>query len=156
MAAGIAAVAFTMGWLVHPVRPSSPAQDRTPPIATHQDTQTSSDESPEVVQATEPEGEFVRQPGDGRFYPDSSPPVVAVARVRVGSGRNGAAGPNINEPWHKEQPPRLTEYQQALLERHGYQVNQHRRIITATMADGRRVALPVEQVQVRYTGNNPL
>jgi hypothetical protein len=50
----------------------------------------------------------------------------------------------------------LSEHQQALLERCGYQVDQHRRIITATLADGRRVTLPVDQVQVRFTGNNPL
>ena len=113
------------------------------------------------MEATEPEGEFVRQPAEGRFYPDPEPAVVAVARVRVGSGSDIAdvpilAVPNPNAQWLRNQPPRLTEHQQALLERRGYQVDQHRRIITATLGDGRRVTVPVDQVQVRYTGNNPL
>ena len=38
----------------------------------------------------------------------------------------------------------------------GYQVDQRRRFITTTLADGRRVTVPIDQVQIRYTGNNPL
>jgi hypothetical protein len=165
IAAGIAAVSFTMGSLVHPARPPSPVQDATPPaphvIATHQDDSIPPNESRKVVEAAEPLGEFLRPPDKDRFQPDSRQGIVAVARVRVGFDREGAevpilGGPTINEQWLRDQPPRLSEHQQALLERCGYQVDQHRRIITATLADGRRVTLPVDQVQVRFTGNNPL
>ncbi len=140
-------------------------QDRTTPtapvIATHQDASTPLAQKPEMADPAEPVGEFVRQPDKNRFHPNSSEGVVASgARAsRLGSGSAEVpilAGPNVNEQWLRNQPPRLNEYQQALLERHGYQVNQHRRIIIATLADGRRVTLPIDQVQVRYTGNNPL
>jgi hypothetical protein len=86
---------------------------------------------------------------------------VAVARLRIGSEGESAevpilAGPGIDEAWLRDQPPPVTEYGQALWQRHGYQVDQRRRIITATLADGRRVTVPVDQVQISYTGNDPL
>jgi hypothetical protein len=29
-------------------------------------------------------------------------------------------------------------------------------LISATLRDGRRVTVPIDQVQIRYTGNDPL
>ncbi len=165
VAAGIAAISFAMGWIVHPARPSALALEPTTPvvpaIAIHQETPTTSVESPEIADASQPEGEFVRQPEPNWSRPDPIEDVVTVASVRVGYGSDNVevpilAGPNVNEEWLRDQPPRLDEYQRAVLERQGYQVDQHRRIITATLADGRRVTLPFDQVQLRYTGNNPL
>jgi hypothetical protein len=66
------------------------------------------------------------------------------------------AGPGINTEWLKNQPPPVSEHGQAVLQQHGYQVDQRRRLISATLRDGRRVTVPIDQVQIRYTGNNPL
>ena len=87
--------------------------------------------------------------------------VRAVAHLHFGAKTNGAdvpilAGPGIDEQWLKNQPPPVNEYVQVALEREGYQVNQRRRFLTTVLADGRRVAVPVDQVRIRFTGNDPL
>jgi hypothetical protein len=87
--------------------------------------------------------------------------IVAVARLRIGTDGETAevpilAGPGIDEEWLKGQPPPLTEYAQALWQGRGYEVDQRRRIITTTLADGRLVTVPIDQVEFHYTGNNPL
>ncbi len=87
--------------------------------------------------------------------------IRAVASLHIGTKAAGAdvpilAGPGINEQWLKNQPPPVTEYEQVALKRQGYQVDQRRQFFTAVLADGRRVAVPVDQVQIRYTGNDPL
>jgi hypothetical protein len=84
-----------------------------------------------------------------------------VGRLRLGTPEAGAevpilAGPGIDAQWLANQPPPVTEYGQAVLQRHGYQVDQSRRFIPAVLTDGRPVAVPVDMVQIRYTGNNPL
>ena len=65
------------------------------------------------------------------------------------------AGPGINEQWLRNQPPPVTEHGQVALQRQGYQVDQRRQLITTTLPDGRRVTVPIDQVQIRYTGNQP-
>jgi hypothetical protein len=87
--------------------------------------------------------------------------VTMVAQLRVGSADAKSslpilAGPGINTEWLKNQPPPVSEHGQAVLQQHGYQVDQRRRLISATLGDGRRVTVPIDQVQIRYTGNNPL
>jgi hypothetical protein len=52
--------------------------------------------------------------------------------------------------------PPITEHQQALLAQRGYQVDRRRSLVTATRSDGRRVTMPVEQIRLRYQGNEPL
>jgi hypothetical protein len=162
MAAGIAAVAFAMGWLVHPAQPSSSVQNgitSTPPlIATHEENAPKTPvASPEILEPSEPAGEFASPPLKPRFVQDPRESVVTVAHLRVGNAEVPVlAGPRIDEEWIRNQPPALNEYQRALLERHGYQVDSHRQIIKAALPDGRRVTVPIDQIQVRYAGNNPL
>lgn len=89
------------------------------------------------------------------------PPVVTVGRVQIGTNEGAPrvpilAGPGIDEDWLRNQPPPITEHQRAMLEQQGFQVNRRRRLISARLADGRRVTVPVNQVQVRYTGIEPL
>ena len=84
-----------------------------------------------------------------------------VARLRVGSadakdcpadsGRTGNQHGVAQEPTAAGFRTRP-----GVLQQHGYQVDQRRRLISATLADGRRVTVPIDQVQIRYTGNNPL
>jgi hypothetical protein len=35
-------------------------------------------------------------------------------------------------------------------------VEQQRRFFVTVLADGRRVAIPIDHVQIQYTGNEPL
>ena len=87
--------------------------------------------------------------------------IVAVARLRIGPDGETAevpilAGPGLDEAWLRGQPPPLNEYKQALWQRRGYQVDQSRRILTTTLADGRLVTVPIDEVEFHYTGNRPL
>jgi hypothetical protein len=151
IAAGMAAAAFAMGWFAHPDR--SPTQVQHGPtspalaIATHQDTLTPRVQVQETEDPTEPAGEFVRHPEPEHFRAGPGGSVVAAPIL---------AGPGIGEQGLGDGRPRLSEHQLALLERQGYQVDQRRRIVIATLDDGRRVTLPIDQVKVRYTGNDPL
>jgi hypothetical protein len=84
-----------------------------------------------------------------------------VARVQIGPEGGGAsvpilAGPGINGDWLDAQPPPLSDYEQIALQRQGYEVDQRRRVVIGTFPDGRRVSFPVDHVQIRYTGTNPL
>ena len=81
--------------------------------------------------------------------------------MRFGSQRSSAevpilAGPGLNEEWLTRQPPPVSEHGQVVLERNGYQVDQRRQFLMAIMADGRRVAVPVDYVRIQFTGNEPL
>ena len=156
MAAGIAALAFVLGWHAHPARVVETRDAGVPPAL-------------EVVGRSNPPDALATAEGPDSTEPtqdepgpsDLVPPVRMVGRLRIGSA-DGAptvpilAGPGIDEQWVRNQPPSITEHQQALLEQQGYQIDRRRRLITARLADGRQVAVPIDQVQVRYTGIEPL
>jgi hypothetical protein len=148
IAAGMAAASFAMGWFAHPDR--SPTQIQHGPtspalaIATNQDTPAPRAQAQETEDPSEPAGEFVRYLEPDRFR--AGPGVVVPI----------LAGPGIGEHGLGDGRPRLSEHQLALLERQGYQVDQRRGIVIATLDDGRRVTLPIDQVRFRYTRNDPL
>ncbi len=164
-AAGIIAASFALGWLSHISTPREVAGP-IPPVPT----------SPTIAQAVPDSSSEPVIPAsvdppqtaafDARFAGDRSPPspgeiVQTVARLRLGPEGAGAtvpilAGPGIDGDWLKAQPAPVSEYEQVVLQRHGYQVEQQRRLLIATLADGWRVSVPIDQVQIRYTGNNPL
>ncbi len=87
--------------------------------------------------------------------------IRTVARLRIGPENAPAevpvlAGPGITAQWLAERPPPLSENGQVALERQGYQVAQRRRFVMAILPDGRRIAVPIDQVQIQYTGNEAL
>jgi hypothetical protein len=157
LAASVVAASFALGWLGHDghrgywhggdvavrsaVRETKPQDTPIPETLTS----TAGDAArPAVVEAV-----------DSRYG------VTMVAQLRVGSADAKSllpilAGPGINTEWLKNQPPPVSEHGQAVLQQHGYQVDQRRRLISATLRDGRRVTVPIDQVQIRYTGNDPL
>jgi hypothetical protein len=158
MAAGIAALSFTLGWSAH--------SDRSP--------RRGPGEPPAVTSVRQPPHTDVAETGD---LPDSiehppapirddlvpsalAPPIVTVGRLRFGPRGTGTAvpivaGPGIDEEWVRNQPSPLTEHQEAILEQHGYQVDRRRRLISTTLPDGRRITVPVDQVQLSFTGIEP-
>jgi hypothetical protein len=64
--------------------------------------------------------------------------------------------PTIDERRVNDRPPTITEHQQALLAQRGYQVDRRRGVVTGTLPDGRRVTMPIEQIRLRYQGNESL
>jgi hypothetical protein len=159
MAAGIAAISFALGWAAHPARTPLARHEPSWPLASGD-----RDPVPDVAKMDhipDPiEGPSSPMPDDSPL-PLSAPPIVTVGRVRVSPDEGAPAvpiigGSGIDEQWVRSQPPTITEHQMALLEQHGYHVDRRRRLVTATLRDGRRVTVPVDRFQVRYTGTEPL
>jgi hypothetical protein len=160
--AATVAASFVLGWVGHTWRPliapvhSSPGQ--TQPIAARQSRD--SEASP-LVDPPRPPRTSSDQRREDRMPPNLNETVREVATLLIGSDYAQAevpilAGPGINAEWVRNQPPPVSEREEIILQRLGYQVDQRRRLITTTLADGRRVTVPIDQVQIRYTGNQPL
>jgi hypothetical protein len=165
LVAGVAAASFLLGWLVHPERPSAPIAEPTRPTARAipiaQDVSEPPPGTPGVVDPSWPTDVLAGTPRDDRSTTMPGDAIVAVARLRIGDDGATAevpilAGPGIDEEWLRDQPPPLTEYAQALWQGRGYEVDQRRCILTTTLADGRLVTVPIDQVEFHYTGHNPL
>jgi len=166
MAAGILAASFAAGWMGHAARPRTAAEPTMPGPSTAILTQPAGDPQPPLVTTTVVDDSGpTRSPAqpalDDRFRNDPAERVRTVARLRIGDESAGTevpilAGPGINEEWLRQQPPPVSEHNQVVFQRHGYQVDQRRRLITTLTADGRRVTVPIDQVLIRYTGNQSL
>jgi len=166
MAAGIVVASFAIGWLGHASRPKLAVEPSTPRRATAILTQPAPDSQPRLGTATDVDGarparSAPRPARDDRFGTNPAELVRTVARLRIGDETSGTevpilAGPGITEEWLRRQPPPVSEHGQVVFQRHGYQVDQRRRLITTLTADGRRVTVPIDQVLIRYTGNQSL
>jgi hypothetical protein len=159
VAAGVAAISFALGWAAHPARTPLAGQGPPLPLASGDRAPVpgvvTTDDLPDAVEG--PSGPKL----DDSPSPLLAPPIVTVGRVRVSPTEGAPAVPiigrsGIDEQWVRSQPPTITEHQMALLEQHGYHVDRRRRLVTATLRDGRRVTVPVDRFQVRYTGTEPL
>ena len=65
-------------------------------------------------------------------------------------------GPGLDEKWLRDQPPSVPDYVRAQWERKGYQVEERRRLVSLDLEDGRRVEIPVDEVNVEFVGQRPL
>jgi hypothetical protein len=166
IAAGFAAAFFAMGWVGHEARslPNS-SQGSMVRVGTNPNPPGigSESESPnQTNNGSRPTSRLATWPTrEQQFLPTIKEVVRSVGRVHIGNESTGAdvpilAGPGITEQWLREQPPPLSVHREVALQRKGYHVDQRRRLITTILADGRRVTVPIDQVQIRYTGNNPL
>jgi hypothetical protein len=159
LAAGIAFVAFSLGWLSHGLRiregsetpMSSPASTRLSKPSTDQVAHRENRASSEIPDET------------ARSEPlERVPTVREVARLRIGNGDPASAevpiltGPAIDERWLLEQPPPFSGYGLAVWQRQGYQLDQRRRVVSVPLGDGRQAAVPIDHVQLRYVGHTPL
>jgi hypothetical protein len=156
MAAGVATVAFMLGWRAHPERAGS-SRAAAPQVLAAVGQPPTGHPAPTV----DPPPSIVDRRPDRSAPPEGTPPATVIGRLKVlpvDSARvvPVVARPMIEGPPVTDQPPPITEHQRALLEQRGYQVDRRRRLITARLADGRRVTVPVEQIQLRYTGVEPL
>jgi hypothetical protein len=160
LAAGIAIIAFSLGWLAHGFRRwegseqtlSSPTvgMSRETPIEARNHTGNDSrSDSPDLDSHSE-------------FTADRIATVREVARLRFGAGDPTApevpilTGPAFDERWLTEQPPPISEHGLAVWLRQGYQLDQRRRVVAVPLGDGRQAAVPIDQVQLRYVGHTPL
>jgi hypothetical protein len=160
--AATVAASFVLGWVGHTWRPSIPPGHSSPglthPIAARQSRDSEASPLVDPPRTPRTNSELLRE---DRLPPNPSETVREVARLLIRSDHANSevpilAGPGINAEWVRNQPPPVSEREEVILQRLGYQVDQRRRLITTTLADGRRVTVPIDQVQIRYTGNQPL
>jgi len=59
----------------------------------------------------------------------------------------------FDEQWLKSLPGAISPEARRALERNGYQVRQHRQLVPLPLEDGRRLVVPVDQVELRFVGN---
>ncbi len=156
LAAGMALAAFSAGWLGHAVRDEGAARHTVAPAP--QEQVKTDERAPARITPADAPTEPLRPGSIAGLPTERLPTVREVARLRFG-GRDGTiaevpilAGPGINPLWLMEQPPPVSEQEQALLRRQGYELDQQRRLVTVPLADGRRAAVPVDRVRVRYVG----
>jgi hypothetical protein len=168
-AAAAVALSFAIGWLSHPRAPESglggsvvaqsgPADDSITRPRQH------------LVGVIPPAwngSELARQartaslPIEDRSIPAPVEAVHTVGQIQIGPDDSGPvvpilAGPGLDGGWLQAQPPPISEYTQAVLQRRGYQIDQRRRLLSVLLSDGRRIIVPVDQVHLLYTGKNPL
>ncbi len=96
--------------------------------------------------------------------PETSP-IKQVGWLNLDDGSSGESpsrrvpilsGPGLDDRWLREQPPAVSAYDRAQLERRGYQIDERRRLVSVDLEDGRSVAIPVDEVAVEYVGQQPL
>ena len=92
-------------------------------------------------------------------------PIKQVGWINLVDGSNGESptrrvpilsGPGLDDRWLRERPPAVSDYDRAQWERRGYQIDERRRLVSVVLEDGRRVSIPVDEVEVEYVGQQPL
>jgi hypothetical protein len=159
LAAGIALVAFTLGWFGHGLKISTSGSNPMSVAAASEATRSTMD----IDKTAEPSVDEPRQPAPSSFWPENRVPTVReVARLRIETGAKTPAeipiltGPGMTQRWLSEQPPPISEHNQAVWQSRGYQVDQRRQVLSFQLGDGRQAAVPVDHVQLRYVGQEPL
>ncbi len=65
------------------------------------------------------------------------------------------SGTNLKDRLTEQARPMVPEYVRSVWERQGYELRENREVVSLGLDDGRRVAIPVDQVQVKYVGQIP-
>jgi hypothetical protein len=160
LAAGIAIVAFSLGWLAHGSRKWEGHEQSSKPSTVVMSTESPAEARAHAGNDLRPDSPDLDSQSE---YPAGRIPTLReVARLRIGTGDPTApevpilTGPEIDERWLMEQPPPITEHGLAVWQRQGYQLDQSRRVVAVPLGDGRQAAVPIDQVQLRYVGRTPL
>jgi len=146
--AAAVAIAFAAGRLTGPrdiARPSVAPGAMSSQVVQHgHDEQRPADSA-----AADAEGRAVRDKPDAR--------VAGVLTLEIddhGQSRSIRVpvfeGARIDTRWLLDQPPAIRASVVQALERRGHRVEAHRQLVTLSLKDGRKLILPVEEVDVRF------
>jgi hypothetical protein len=169
IAASVAFASFSLGWASHAARSGLPALSPIRPEIPHIASASTSggpataDPAPIPTLPALPDRNHGQSPrADPSSASASIPTIQEVATVQLVSPIDPSqsaevpilGGPGIGDAatWIANQPPPVSEHTRAILQRQGYRVDQDRSIIATTLDDGRQIAVPVDQVQLRYVG----
>ncbi|WP_435018944.1 hypothetical protein TA3x_000935 [Tundrisphaera sp. TA3] len=64
------------------------------------------------------------------------------------------AGSGLDEQWLQSRPSTVPDYIRAQWEREGYQVAERRRLMSLNLDDGRKLAIPMANVELEYVGQD--
>jgi hypothetical protein len=108
----------------------------------------------------QPESNLVSMPGRTRMTPNPWHLVTVSAPSDGQHPRPSIEVPaveqsNINEQWLRGLPPAIPDNVMQALARTGHQVQQRQELVPVPLQDGRRLVVPVNQVDVRFVGNGP-
>jgi hypothetical protein len=140
-------IAFGAGWLI---RPGDGRQQLEPGTATAA--------RPRPDNTETPEASFT---GVEKPDPEERPEARQVGTLTLEIEDHGQQrtvqvpvidGPKIDRRWLLEQPPALRASVVHALERRGHAVEAHRQLVTVNLKDGRKLILPVDEVDVRFAG----
>lgn len=91
---------------------------------------------------------------------DRSTPWRTVAVSDSGSGRQGPISTvravernNVDDRWLESLPSAIPDDVRQAFQRSGHEIKQHRQLVPVPLDDGRRLVVPVDQVDVHYIGN---
>jgi len=142
-AASLAAMALGLGWFGagHGVGGHGAAGVDTGTVSVSTTRPSHRSEAPGVERGTVPSAHVL---GAGLPTPPEPPTEGLIAEEQTTMAF---------EDWLRDQPPPISSYEQAALEREGYRVEQRREIVLGTLDDGRLAAVPVDEVQVEYVGH---
>ncbi|MEN6405536.1 MAG: hypothetical protein ABFC77_03595 [Thermoguttaceae bacterium] len=88
------------------------------------------------------------------FAPSKPLQMVTVSSPSSGSFRVPAVErANVDARWLESLPPAMPDDVMQAFHRAGHQVEQHRELMPVPLQDGRRLVVPVDQVDVHYVGN---
>jgi hypothetical protein len=105
-----------------------------------------------------PAGVIAKHPS---ILPRSAEPIREVGWINLVDQSSGESpprrvpilsGPGLDDHWLTQQPSSVPEYVRAQWERQGYQIEEHRRLVSVLLEDGRRVSIPVDEVALEYVG----
>jgi hypothetical protein len=160
LAAALVLAAFALGWAGRGWRAGVVGQRLS-----QADIAATTDRPEQPVATLDPPVPPSREPSPGprsQTAADRLPAIQEVARLRIDDGRTPAAevpilaGGGLDARWLLEQPPAVSEHQRAVWERQGYRLEERRKLVPVSLGDGRLAAVPVDQVNVRYVGHDPL
>jgi hypothetical protein len=140
-------IAFATGWLVHPG--GEDRRDENRGVSSSQaGGRHTGKQSPSDNRAADPDG-----PGPGIAPGVRLAGVLTLTVDDHGQPRTVQVpvmeGPGIDTRWLLEQPPAIRASVVQALERRGHKVEAHRQLLTVNLKDGRKLILPVDEVDVR-------
>jgi len=117
--------------------------------------------SNQVAVAPVPDNQAPGPMGGARGTTSPNGPWQMVTLTSPSAAADGAASlqlpaverQDVDEAWLRSLPPAIPDDVLQALSRNGYKIQQKRELVPVPMKDGRRLVVPVDQVELHYIGN---
>lgn len=141
-------MAFGLGWIVRGPEEAKPQAAAMPLALNHVDQDPSSND--QRFENAQP----LQSDSNGPAAPIK---VVGLLTWNIDEGGKTKAiavpvieGPGIDEEWLRRQPPAVSQAALQTLERNGHKVAANRQLLTVNLNNGRRLIVPIDQLEVQF------